>query len=162
MYELVAECRRDVAHVHCLHQGDLIWQLNHMLDDYQPSELVQLWENEHGLLLGFSLVYPLFDMFDVQIHPAYRSRSLEQEILSWAENQLQRLNTNSELTLYTLVNEHDSQRIDLLEEHNFRRGDVWHYLERSLDDAISEPRLPEGFLIRSLLDISRLKRVPIS
>lgn len=154
MQRLVAESRRNVAYTHCLHRGDLAWQLFHMLNDYVPSDLVQLWEEE-GNLLGFALTYTPFAFFDVQIYADHRNQ-LEESILSWAEGQLWNSNTqgSDEHRLFTLVNEHDMPRIQLLEKHGFERGGIWHYLERSLDVSIPEPRLPEGFVIRAIRDIS--------
>jgi mycothiol synthase len=148
MQRFVAELRQDVAQTHCLHRGDLAWQLFHMLNNYAPSDLVQLWEDDDGTLLGFALAYIPFGFFDVQIHPNHR-HALEEDTLSWAEGQLK--NSNN---LFALVNEHDISRIRLLEQHGFKRGDVWHYLERALDTPVPEPRLPEGFVTRAIRDIS--------
>lgn len=154
MQRFVAEARRNVASTHCLHRGDLAWQVFHMLNDYAPSDLVQLWEDE-GKLIGFALMYMPFAFFDVQVDANHRNQ-LEEPILSWAEGRLRNANTqgSNEQTLFTLVNEHDTPRIALLEKHGFERGSIWHYLERSLDEPIPEPRLPDGFVIRAIRDIS--------
>src|SRR5215212_11845561 len=86
---LLARARVAVRHTHYLHTGDLTWQLFHMLADFEPSQLVQLWEDEHNALVGFVLLHPRFGGFDLQIDPRWYSQPLASEMLSWAETQLQ-------------------------------------------------------------------------
>src|SRR5262245_3525341 len=110
--------RKDVKRSHYLHVGDLSWQLFHMLAAYNPSDLIQLWYDEPENLIGFALIYPAFGAFELQVHPASRQLQLELEMFNWAQSQIIKLNSQCS-TLYTLVNEYDTLRLNMIEAQNF-------------------------------------------
>ena len=60
----LSQVRPDVSHSHYLHCGDLTWQLFHMLADYPPANLIQMWEVAQEHILGFVLLYPPYGFFD--------------------------------------------------------------------------------------------------
>lgn len=62
----LAQARSSVDHAHYLHAGDLLWQMFHMQAAFNPSEIVQLWQDGPGNVIGFVLLYPAFGFFDLQ------------------------------------------------------------------------------------------------
>jgi mycothiol synthase len=139
----LSQIRIDIPHSHYLHRGDLTWQLFHMLADYPPTNLIQIWEDAQEHILGFVLLYPPYGFFDLQLHPQQRGTSLEAVMLAWAEEYLPASRS-------TLVNNHDTTRRSLLAEHGYVPQGEWQYLERLLLDPLPMPHLPPGFSVRSL------------
>ena len=99
----LGEARQDIERCHYLHPGDLTWQVFHMLAAHEPENLIRLWRDEHGVLAGFVLIYPDFGMFDLQVHPKFRSESLESDMVQWAQGQMTTLNPHVS-GFYTLAN----------------------------------------------------------
>src|SRR6266496_1171732 len=86
--QFLSHVRTEVQHTHFLHPGDLTWQMFHMLSDYSPADLVQIWEDAHGNILGFVLLFPAYGGFELQLRPQERGTALEVELLQWAEQHL--------------------------------------------------------------------------
>ncbi len=135
----------NIDHSHYLHVGDLTWQVFHMLADYQPSDILHLWEDEQKNLIGFVLVYPPFGMFDLQLLPKYSGSVLETEMLAWVQSYFKTRRPQATSSMYTLVHEGDSHRIALLESQGFVRGGTWLYLQRSLTEAFPKNTSLRGF-----------------
>jgi ribosomal protein S18 acetylase RimI-like enzyme len=145
----LGEVRKDVDHNHYLHVGDLTWQLFHMLNTHRPADLIRVWQDEHGSLVGFVLVYPDFGSFDLQIHPDAKQSDLETEMLAWAQTQIRTINRNCEAH-YTLVNEHATLRHTLLESHGYQRLGGWLYMQRSLSELPAAPPIPSAFTLTDM------------
>jgi ribosomal protein S18 acetylase RimI-like enzyme len=147
LVRFLSEVRTDIEHTHYLHVGDLTWQMFHMLSDYPPADLVQIWEDTHGDMLGFVLLSPPFGGFEVQLRPQNRGTALEAELLQWAEQHLGATARHS-----TLVNHHDTERLTLLSDLGFIPQGEWLYVEQRLNEFLPHPRLPPGFSVRSVTD----------
>ncbi|MBZ0310606.1 MAG: hypothetical protein K8I82_31395, partial [Anaerolineae bacterium] len=52
-----------------LHPGDFAHRLYNINRLFQPSEIVRLWEDNHGTLRGWMMLYPRFNDFDFQAIP---------------------------------------------------------------------------------------------
>jgi mycothiol synthase len=141
----LSHLRTTVQHSHCLHVGDLTWQLFHMLADYSPADLVQIWQDADAHILGFVLLYPAYSFFDLQLHPCHRGGALEATMLEWVHQ-----HGMSAGRLSTLVNNRDVARVSLLTRCGYRPNGEWQYLERLLNDAPPHPALPSGFVLRSV------------
>jgi mycothiol synthase len=146
----LAHARAAVSHTHYLHIGDLTWQLFHMLADFDPSQLVRLWEHEQSSLIGFVLLHPRFGGFDLQLEPAWRSQSLALEMLSWAETQLQERWPRDHGGISTLVNQRDVLLQGLLTSRGFARSGDWLYMQRSLAVPIAVVEPPQGWSVSNL------------
>jgi ribosomal protein S18 acetylase RimI-like enzyme len=147
LVSFLSHARTAVQHTHCLHVGDLTWQMFHMLSDYPPAELVQIWEDRHGDICGFVLLSPGYGGFEAQLRPQDRGTALETELLQWAEQHLPAAAHPS-----TLVNNHDTTRLTLLTGLGYVPQGEWLYLERRLNDPLPHPRIPIGFSVRSVSD----------
>lgn len=150
---LVAEGAARTNRCGYLHHGDVPHHFYNALKDFDPSELVRLWEDESGCLLGWAIVYPRSKSFNVQMHPDHRGGELENELLIWAENTtvewMKKLDLSGEME--SDVCGCDTVRSELLKQRGFSapQHPVYVHTERSLFDPIPEPVLPEGFSIRS-------------
>jgi mycothiol synthase len=147
LVRFLSQVRTDVQHTHYLHVGDLTWQMFHMLSDYSPADLVQIWEDTHGDILGFVLLFPPFGGFEAQLRPQDRGTALEAELLQWAEQHLLATPRHS-----TLANNHDTTRLTLLTDLGYVPQGEWLYVEQRLNDLLSPPRVPPGFSVRSVSD----------
>jgi ribosomal protein S18 acetylase RimI-like enzyme len=143
----LSSIRTDVQYTHVLHPGDLSWQVFHMLSDYQPADLIHIWEDMQGDILGFVLLFPAYGGFAVQLLPQHRGTALEAETLQWAEDHLPPIPRRS-----TLVNNHDTARLAWLTHRGYRSNGEWLYLERALHTALPPARIPPGFVVRSVLN----------
>ena len=63
----LTQARSDIHRAHYLHVGELVWQLFHMQAAFALSEIVHLWEDADGTLIGFVLLYPAFGFFDLEV-----------------------------------------------------------------------------------------------
>jgi ribosomal protein S18 acetylase RimI-like enzyme len=146
----LSDARANIDQAHYLHMGDLAWQLFHMLSGFATSDIVHLWEEEPGQVVGFVLVYPSAGFFDLQVAAPYSGGTVEAEMLAWAEMRLASLRPPQERNrdYYTLVHESDLARVTLLEGQGYMRGDPWLYLERAQDEAVPAMKLPSGFIVR--------------
>ena len=145
LIHFLSHVRADVQHSHYLHPGDLRWQIFHMLSDYSPADLVQIWEDAQGCIQGFVLLFLPYGGFALQLAPQVRGTTLEAEVLHWAEQQLSATHRRS-----TLVNDNDTIRLNVLHEQGYVPNGEWLYLERLLTPAPLEAHAPPGFVIRSV------------
>ena len=150
LHAFLAHARATVSHTHYLHMGDLTWQLFHMLADFDPSQLVRVWEHAQGSLIGFVLLHPRFGGFELQLDPAWRSEPLVVEMLSWAETQLQDRWPRDHGGISTLVNQGDVLLQGLLTSRGFAPSGDWLYMQRSLAHSIPAVELPPGWSVRNL------------
>jgi len=120
---------------------------SHALSDYPPADLIQIWEDRHGDILGFVLLFPPFGGFEVQLRPQERGTALEAELVGWAEQHLAATPRHS-----ALVNNRDTTRLTLLTDLGYVPQGEWLYLEQHLANVLPHPRVPPGFLVRSVSD----------
>ncbi|HUG33308.1 MAG TPA: N-acetyltransferase, partial [Anaerolineales bacterium] len=131
---------------HYVHRGDLQWWL------FYNDDPAEVWHSEICLwfegdqLMGWSLLSPREDAFDVFTLPELRGDPREAEMLAWAVNELSGLDELSNVW----VAKDDDMRIRWLKENGFAAtGSHFVYFTRSLDDPIDVPALPDGFSIHA-------------
>jgi mycothiol synthase len=146
----LARAHGAVHQTHYLHIGDLTWQLFHMLADFDPSQIVRIWEHDQSALIGFVLLLPRFGGFDLQIDPAWRSEPLAEEMLNWAETQLQDRWPRDPGGMSTLVNRRDVFLQNLLTNRSFGPSGDWLYMQRSLTAPIPLVEPPHGWSVRNI------------
>jgi ribosomal protein S18 acetylase RimI-like enzyme len=117
-----------------------------------PMERVTfLWETPSGQIAAVLHAIWKGEAY-VHIHPRYRSAELENDMFSTAEQQLN--NTyNSEHRLYTLADEDDPLRQEVLQArgYNWRDAPVYRW-RRDLETPIPEVKSAPGYKIRSMGD----------
>jgi GNAT superfamily N-acetyltransferase len=92
-----------------------------------------------------------------QVHPAFRSLALEEEMLAVAEAQFSNPGADGKRRLTVWAHEDDSLRRNLLTHHGYSQGEEIEYQrQRLLDDSIPEISAVAGYTIRSLGGIEEL------
>ena len=146
MLDLLSEgCEADNG-THYIHRGDLQWWLFYT---DTPQELwqsrIRLWM-EVDRLIGWALLSPEDDAFDVYTIPALRGSPQENEMLTSIVDEMSALDELNNLW----VAEDDEVRIQWFEEHGFKVADEHSvHFTRSLSGPLPDPQLPEGFSLRT-------------
>jgi mycothiol synthase len=154
MTSILAIGRKTDASAHYVHTGDLCWWM--FYSDHTDSywhEHIYLWERQ-GQTIGWSLLDPDWCSFDVYVLPELRGSSAEDEILDRSIDclaEIVRQQGGTQMRTYWVA-EHDRTRIRQLEQRAFQRGAyaTW-YLERSLEEPLPEPQLPDGYSLRQVV-----------
>jgi ribosomal protein S18 acetylase RimI-like enzyme len=89
----------------------------------------------------------------VEIHPEYRQRGLESQLLTWSEARArQRLDEYpADLPRSLRVNTLDSltDRVHLLEQHGYKPIRSWYRMRRDLREPIPEDKLPPDLVLQT-------------
>ncbi|MBL8132358.1 MAG: GNAT family N-acetyltransferase [Anaerolineae bacterium] len=125
-----------------LHPGDIPHRLFNGGRGQNPADLLRLWEDEVGEILGWALVNPRNGSFDVQSH----DDAVLHKALTWIETKLVNAHIETELR------EGDSFFETIFTDRGFApnpRALPYHVLSRALDHVPPVPALPPGFSIRT-------------
>ena len=129
-----------------IHRGDLQWWL--FYTDL-PQELwqsrIRLWM-EADRLIGWTLLSPEEDAFDVFTLPALRGSVLESEMLSVVADEMSELDELNNVWMA----EDDDVRIRWFEEHGFEiAAEHYVHFKRSLSVPLPDPNLQARFTLRT-------------
>jgi len=155
MYQLLMEARSITNDWRYAHIGELAFNFFMVACHLNPNEHVRLW-HENGRLVGYAILGE-DPSFDCQVLPDYEWSGIEHEALAWAENRINKLRKRNEQQwsgqLVSGSREDDTKRIAFLEQQGFRYcGDFAEVnMLRSLDEAIPESKLPNGYQVREVL-----------
>ena len=131
---------------HYVHRGDLQWWLFYNDDISQAwKSNIRLWlEADH--LMGWTLLSPEEDAFDVYTAPELRGTAQEDEMLSAAVAEMSALDELNN----TWVADDDEVRMRWFEKNGFKVADhhTVHFT-RSLFGPLPAPQLPAGFTLRT-------------
>jgi mycothiol synthase len=115
-----------------------------------------LWESPSGEVAGVLNPEGLGEAF-LQVHPAYRTPALEEEMVRLAEERLS-VTREGERRLRVWADQADPLRQALLEERGYTRTDlVEHRRRRDLREPIPEAPPAQGYTVRSLGGCEELK-----
>jgi mycothiol synthase len=146
MLDLLSEGSRANNGTHYVHRGDLQWWL--FYTDTPPAlwqSRIRLWMDADRLI-GWTLLSPEEDAFDVYTLPALRGTSQEDEMLSSAVAEMSALEELNNVW----VADDDNVRIQWFEKNGFKVDDdhTIHF-KRSLSGPLTGPQLPSGFSLRT-------------
>jgi mycothiol synthase len=131
------------------HVGDLLWGL-YQNTVFDPFANIRLWEGHSGELRGFAWFSPPV-VFEWEVDPRFgRDATLEEQMLAWGEARRRALLEDDDERLFLAsARDDDPEKIALLTRHGFTRDD-YHMLNmcRDLDQPISDPAPPPGFVVR--------------
>lgn len=146
MLDLLSEGGRANHGTYYVHRGDLQWWL--FYTDTPPAlwqSRIRLWV-ESDRLIGWALLSPEEDAFDVYTIPALRGTSQEDEMLSTVAAEMSALDELDNIW----VADHDDVRIQWFEKNGFKVADEYMvHFTRFLSDPLAGPPLPSGFKLRS-------------
>jgi mycothiol synthase len=137
-----------------LNVSDIALRMFNGMRKYDPAEIVRLWEDSDGQVVGWAMAYPAWNSYEVLLHPDYRQHRLAMDILEWAEretiNKMAKVGEDNR-TIQLDVFDLDMTRIALLEQRGYSRREHRGTISiRLLDAPIPQPQLPDGFSIRSV------------
>ncbi|MFN2196164.1 MAG: GNAT family N-acetyltransferase [Anaerolineales bacterium] len=132
------------------------WHVNLNIVKDSLEEKIFLWEVESGQLAavlnpegGHDAVF--------QVHPTWRTSSLEAEMLETAEASLGRSTESGRRRLVVWAAREDAARRTLLSQRGYRTEDWPEYQRRrSLDGEFPTAAVPEGYTVRALGDADEL------
>jgi len=146
MLDLLSAGSRANNGTHYVHRGDLQWWL--FYTDTPPAlwqSRIRLW-TESDRLIGWALLSPEEDAFDVYTVPALRGSSQEDEMLSAVVTEMSALNELNNIW----VAEDDEVRTQWLDNHGFNVADAhMPHFTRVLSGPLAGPQLPAGFSLRA-------------
>ena len=106
----------------------------------------QLWSDSDGNLIGFAYV-DAFHTLRFDLDWQLQDPTLEQAILAWGEACL----VGKHPFLYVTSHNADQQRLNFFKRYQFtQRPESIIHMACSLDSALPEPSIPNGFTIRSV------------
>ena len=138
------------------HVGELAFNYFMVLIHLNPQENIRLWY-EGPKLVGFAM-FGEDPSIDWQILPNYEWQGIEFEALTWAEAHLSELRKQDGTkwggALASGSRQDNPERIAFLETHGFSYcGDIAEVnMIRSLEIPIPEAPLPEGYVVRELME----------
>jgi mycothiol synthase len=129
------------------------------MNDIHPfatlPEIVFLWEVPGGQIAAVLNPEEPGNAF-MQVHPAFKTKELEEEMIATAEERLS-VTRNGRQNILLWADSQDTRRQDILNARGFIRG-KWTESQwrRDLDKPILDVPVAEGYTIRSLGDESEL------
>lgn len=127
------------------------WHGIYNLGDGSLERDVFLWETPQGQIAAVLNCEGLGYAF-LQVHPAFKSAELEEQMIVQAEAKLRAPSQAGYSVLWVGADAGDMQRIEILQKHGFvhRPEHDEHQWRRSLEQPVSESQLPPGYEIRQL------------
>jgi len=116
-----------------------------------PLELkISIWETPEGQIAA--VMHPIDpDEAFLHIHPAFRSRELEEEMIWHAERTFANIRKDGARRLYIPVDEDDTFRKDILRHLGYAGvGNLGYEHYRDLEGPLPEAPTPAGYTIRSM------------
>lgn len=158
MLDFLMTARRLSSDWRYAHVGELLFNYFMIECHLLPQEFIRLWHDRSGRLVAYATLCE-DPAYDFQVHPDFEWVGIEAEALEWAESRLGELRqVDAQLWGGHLVagtRQDNSRRISFLEQNGFSFSGRFAEVNmiRSLEEAIAEPLLPDGFTVRSLLAI---------
>jgi len=132
------------------------WRWHHIQTcEADPMEEVTfLWETDDGKLAAVLHAIDKGEAY-LQVHPAFRSAELENEMFACAEQHLFNTDNTGRRILFALADEDDPLRATILKErgYTYRDKPVYRWW-RDIDEPLPEVRMALGYTIRSMGDAS--------
>ncbi len=126
-------------------------------DPQRWEDDIRVWESDSGQIVGVASHEARRGEVYLQIHPDHRS--LENEMMAWAEEYLSVDRDDGKHRLSVRVYDYDTLRQAMVENRGYQQIEhVEHRYRRSLVPPIPEPTVPEGYTVRSLREDDDLSR----
>lgn len=153
MWALLQSGRRANNGTYYIHMGDLRWWLFYWALEYDLWEHITLWDDpaEPGRWLGWSLLSPGWNAFDIFFQPELRGSELAVQMYTHAEEQIAALTReagkNKIQTMW--VAQDDGFMTGHLSKRGFLRAkEGMIYMLRYLEAPIQKGEVPAGYLVR--------------
>ncbi|HEU4324223.1 MAG TPA: GNAT family N-acetyltransferase [Roseiflexaceae bacterium] len=157
MRALLRACYAQTPDLSCVSVGDIDWWRGTAADPHD-IEQVQLWFDQGGQLAGFA--WP--SGTQMNLHTLPQCQDVEAEMLAWSERRrlAQPPSEDGKPTLLIVWSvEANTQRNSLFERSGYTRsGTSMIYRRRTVDGALPQPPLSEGYTIRHVQGEEDLER----
>jgi mycothiol synthase len=118
-------------------------------------EIIFLWETSSGQIASVLNPEDPGNTF-LQIHPAFKTKGLEEEMVAVAEEHLS-IRQNGKRHVSAWADSQDDMRLAILQERGYQRGpEAESQWRRDLDGPIPDVPLANGYTIRALGDLNEL------
>ncbi|MCA9936122.1 MAG: GNAT family N-acetyltransferase [Ardenticatenaceae bacterium] len=108
------------------------------------------WENADGEMIA-ALNHLGGSELRLHVHPHFRSAKLENEMLSYAEENFYAQTEDGRRYIYMPIFEDDTQRQEIAQSRGYEKRSGWgHHYRRDLDSPIPDVPIPSGYAIRSM------------
>ncbi|MFW9803895.1 MAG: GNAT family N-acetyltransferase [Candidatus Thorarchaeota archaeon] len=115
----------------------------------EEDEYLKLWESNNGhRIIALTYTKPSGECW-LSIHPEHMSEF--KGMVRWMEDRVRELNKeeSKELKMALVIDDDDEERITMVEELGFQKGDMYGDKQvRPLDAPVPDCILPEGYTIR--------------
>jgi mycothiol synthase len=130
-----------------VHVGDLNWWLFYLNQSDKRQETIFLWQEDERII-GWSLLSPRFQAFDIFVRPDLSTESLLY-MTEWTEQRLVDVLGQSVGNIYTIwIAEDDAARIHLLKSRGFRQeASYLQLMQIDLNASLPAPALPPGYAV---------------
>jgi GNAT superfamily N-acetyltransferase len=109
---------------------------------------IRVWDND-GQIVGVVSYEEAPGEAYLQIHPDHRG--LEDEMMAWAEENIAVERDDDKRRLVVRAYDYDTSRQTMLDKRGYQRTEhLEHRYRRSLETSFPEPRVPDGYAVRSL------------
>jgi mycothiol synthase len=129
----------------------------HFIKNCQTCDPVErvtsIWETGDGQLVAVLHPVAMGEAF-LHVHPGFRTKELEEEILAFTEEHLSVQSEGGQRRLYVLADHDDALRQQILVDRGYsKRGRPVHRWWRDLDLPLPEVQVAPGYTIRSMGDM---------
>ncbi|MDJ0663806.1 MAG: GNAT family N-acetyltransferase [Acidimicrobiia bacterium] len=165
LQEFTAETIRAQGRLGLLHPGDVVHLVYNVLRLDDPTELIHIWQDGGGVVLGWAWLHPRWACFELQIsnNATRRFPDLEREINVWSEERLLTLmrGMGSEAEyIETDASVDDAEGAGLLADLGWiPADDAGEWLSRRPLAHIASPELSAGYVVRSVRGIEEAGQV---
>lgn len=122
------------------------------IETYRIEDRVFLWETPAGELAAMLNPETISDAF-LQVHPAFRTPELEEEMIAMAEDCYGQAAREKQEPLKVWANREDVLRRAILQRRGYQPGPWPEYKRRrSMNSSLPEAPLPPGFSVRPVGD----------
>ena len=111
-----------------------------------------LWESAYGKIIA-ALNHIGGSELRLHVHPHFRSAELENEMLSYAEENFYAVAEDGRRYIYLPIFDDDTLRQEIAQNRDYKKQPGWgHHYRRNLDSSIPDSPIPSGYAIRSMGD----------
>ena len=130
-----------------IHIGDIDWWIYYDPHNEGHSEVIWLWEDEAGTLLGWLWINVARYNYSMAVHPSVRGGQVEAAMIDWADTRLSPAAEAAQKPVTAeFISTNDKSCIALLEQRGYTIEQATMVgFEQYLDSTLPEPSLPDGF-----------------
>lgn len=132
------------------------WHIHENIERFRLDEVIFIWEGERGEI-GAVLNADRKGEGFLQVHPAFHSRGLDEEMIVTAEERLAVVGEDGRRSLRLWVGEEEWQRKGILRQRGYVRQDWPEYQRRRpLVEPVPDVPVAAGYVVRPLGDVDEL------